>query len=202
MDVDRHVERLCGLEHRPEPAVVERDPGRHAVQHRSLQAQVRHSPFQFRAGLLRRRQRQRGEAREPGWPAADGLVDQIVGPTGLGHRLLRRQVLRSAREMREHLQVDAGLVHGLQPSFTQIQQPLTERLQGHSRQKVRMREMLLEHDDLRSHGAHPYRCDLHRPNSRCGPESTVKRPAIGCRNAYRRRWLSRRNRPMAGSLRA
>ncbi len=121
------------------------------MQHRALEAEVAHRPLEFGAGGVRRRQRQGGEAGEPVRPPGHGLGDQVVGAARHLDGPLGREVLRAAREVRKHLKIDTGLVHGGDPPLAQVHQPLTQGLERHAAEQFRMREVLLEHHDLGRH---------------------------------------------------
>jgi hypothetical protein len=54
---------------------------------------------------------QRGKTREPIGMGAYCLVEAIIGPPRQWHGGFRIQLLKARHRMRQHLHVDAGLVH-------------------------------------------------------------------------------------------
>ena len=114
MEIDRHVQRLGTLEDRPElPFIMETAVGQ-AMDHRALEAKLRHRALQLVGGGLRVGCRQRGEAGKADRMRAHRRRQPVVGLPRQAHRGLRiGHLLHRRRGVRDHLQVDAGLVHFL-----------------------------------------------------------------------------------------
>ncbi len=146
MQIDGNVQGLSRFVHAPEPPVVQRNAVAHPVQHRALEAELEDRPLQFRGRLLRRGQRQGGEAREPVRPLPDGRMGQVVDGPRHRRRSLRRQVLGTGGKVRQDLQVDLRLVHLAKPPLAKIQQRIADRGRD-SAQQFRVRKMLLQDDD-------------------------------------------------------
>ena len=123
MQVQRHAETLEAREQHVEARVVEEAPAGVAVDHRALHAELADRALE----LVRRRARVgRGQGGEGG-EALRVLVDRarelVVGFAREGHGGLGVvEVLDARRGMADDLQVDAGGVHGRQPSLAQIEQ--------------------------------------------------------------------------------
>ena len=124
MQVDRHVERLGAREDRPEALIVDELPMREPVDHRALEAEL----FDAARKLVRGRGRIGGRQRREARIARRAGVLTICGePVVDAARELDRAVgdlLQRGRRMRQHLDVDAGRVHVLQPRFAGIRQRL------------------------------------------------------------------------------
>ena len=165
MEIDRHVELLGALVDRPEFLEVEKFAVRHAVQHGALEAELGHRALELVGGGLRVDGGKRGEGGEAlGVGRADlgeAVVDlprQVGGDVGT--KLLRRR-----RAMREHLDVDAGLVHLLEAQAAEIEEPLVGLVAaagfgaGEMLGQFRVPVMLLDGDDrtirLLHHDASP-----------------------------------------------
>ena len=156
MEVDRHFQRLGTLEDRPElPFIMETAVGQ-AMDHRALEAKLRHGAFQLVGGGLRVGCRQRGEAGKADRMRAHRLRQPVVGLPRQAHRGLRiRHLLHRRRGVGDHLQVDAGLVHFLDATLAKVLQPLHQRWRAVGIERtvggahVRILEMLFERDDER-----------------------------------------------------
>ena len=124
MEVDRHVELLGALVDRPVFLVVEEFAVGHAVQHGALEAELGDRALEFVGGGLRI---DGGERREGGKALRVGRADlgqAVVDRARQVGRDLDRQLLGRGRAVREHLDVDAGLVHFLDAQGAQIVEPL------------------------------------------------------------------------------
>jgi hypothetical protein len=126
MHVERHVERLRPLEDRPEPFVVEKKPVGQTVHQRALEAQFGDRPFEFVGGSFRIRSGKRSKGREPVGVGADLLVEPVVGAVRQPDGGLRVELLQTGVGMRQHLHVDAGLVHFSEAQVADIVEPLDD----------------------------------------------------------------------------
>ena len=94
------------------------------MDHRALEAELGHRALELVGGGLRIGRGQHGEALEPVGVRADDLVQPVVGAARERHRGLGVEALRGGRAVRQHLHVDAGLVHLLQAQLAEVVQPL------------------------------------------------------------------------------
>ena len=124
MEVDRHVELLGALVDRPELLVVEEHAAGQAVHHRALEAELGHGALELVGGGLRIVGRQRREGREALGMGGAGRGEPVVDAAHQRGRAVGRQLLRRGRAVRDHLHVDAGLVHLLDAQRAEIEQPL------------------------------------------------------------------------------
>ena len=123
MQVDRNVERLGALEDRPEPLVVEEHAVGESVDHRALEAEL-DAAFELVGGRLGIGGRQRREGGEARGVRLHGGVQPVVDAPRQRHGVGAGQLLGRGRAMRQHLDVDAGLVHLLDAQLAEIVQPL------------------------------------------------------------------------------
>ena len=122
MQIDRHVERFGARIDRPEPLVVEEHAVGEAVQHGAFEAEL-DGAFELVGGRLRDRGRQGGKGGKTRIAGDDG-VQPVVDAAGQGGRGVGGQLLRRRRAVRDHLNVDAGLIHFLDADRVEIVQPL------------------------------------------------------------------------------
>jgi hypothetical protein len=108
------------------------------VHHRTLEAELCHCSLELIGRRLRIRRRQRGEAREPAAGFVYGLLQPVIRRPGYAGRGLGVEALRRRRGVRQHLEVDPGLVHLLDAQLAHIQQPLAQR------RRARLRPAFLE----------------------------------------------------------
>jgi len=93
------------------------------VQHRPLEAKLPGGALKFVGSRLRHRCRQRSERGEAIAVGADDRRQPVVDAAGQRSRSLSRQFLGRWRAVREHLNVDAGLVHLLDADAGEIVEP-------------------------------------------------------------------------------
>ena len=113
MEIERHVERLGALEDRPEALVVEEHAVAQPVHHGADEAVLRHDALEFvggRLGLGRRQRAERGKARGIG---RHRRGEPVVDAARQHRPFVGVQALRRGRAVRQHLEIDAGLVHVL-----------------------------------------------------------------------------------------
>ena len=130
MQVNGHVQRLRALENRPEALVVDvhallADQGE-AVHHRALETELRHGALQLIGrgfGVWRGQCGERGEAR---WVGFDRLLQPVVGANGQRHCDIGGEPVGRRRALRQHLEVDAGLVHLPQAQFPEVEKAFTQ----------------------------------------------------------------------------
>ena len=96
------------------------------MHHGALEAEPGHRALQFVGGGLRIGGRQRGEAGEAVGMGAHRLVQPVVGAPCQAYRASASILLHRRRPVRDHLHVDAGLVHLLDPEFAEVLEPLDE----------------------------------------------------------------------------
>ena len=124
MEVDRHVELLGALVDRPVCFQVEKFAVGHAVQHGALEAELGHRALKLVGGGFRIGGGQRREGgKAPGVSGAH-LGQTVVDRAGEIGGDVGRKLLRRWRAMREHLDVDTGLVHFLDAQRAKIVKPL------------------------------------------------------------------------------
>ncbi|MDO0932279.1 hypothetical protein QQY66_11485 [Streptomyces sp. DG2A-72] len=157
MQVERDVESRRGLKDRMEVRVVEEPSPGIAVDHRSDKAQLADGALQFGCGRIRSADGQGGEGGKPVRVGGDGFVQGVVECAGD----LRWRFLDRRRHEGEHLDVDTGGVHLLQPDVRVHELVVLRR--WHPRdvhacggEEVRGREMLFDGDDTH---AFSYGCD-------------------------------------------
>ena len=133
MQVDRDVERLAGLEDRPELRVVEVLAVRVRVDDDALEAELAHAALDLlggRRGILRCRGRQTGVAlgiaRDRGRELVVGIVRDGVGRGRVEH-------LHARAGQRQDLHVDAGVVHVGEPPLAEVLQALDDRGRARTR---------------------------------------------------------------------
>ncbi len=126
VQVDRHAERLAGLEDRPELLVVQVLAVRVRVEYHALEAQPAHATldlFRSARGVLRRRGGEPGVAvrmtRDGGRELVVGVARDRAGRGSIEH-------LDAGGGERQDLHVDAGFVHVPQPTFAQVLDPLDD----------------------------------------------------------------------------
>ena len=152
--VERHVERLRPLENRPEPLVVEKQPVGQPVYQRALEAELGNRALQLVGRRLRIGSGDCGESGEPVGMRADRFVEPVIGAARQPDGGLGIQLLQSRIGMRQHLQIDAGLVHFPQPQLADIVETLDDprrigRVQpGDMPLHLRVEVMLLQRDDV------------------------------------------------------
>ena len=84
---------------------------REPVHHRTLEAELRYGAFQFVSRGFRIGRGERGEACEASGMCADSLIQPVVRSARETHGQLRIELLHRRRGVREHLEIDARLVH-------------------------------------------------------------------------------------------
>ena len=123
MEIDRHVELLGALVDRPVFLEVEEFAVRHAVHHGALEAELGDGALEFVGGGLRVGGRQRCEGGEALRIGRADLGEAVVDLAGQIGGDIGRQLLGRRRAMRQHLDVDAGLVHLLEAQAAEIVEP-------------------------------------------------------------------------------
>ena len=124
MQIDRHVELFGARINRPEFLVVEEGAVGEAVQHGALEAEFFHAALELVGSRLGHRGRQAGEGGEALRILGDLGVQAIVDAPRERGRGFGRQFLRRRRAERDHLHVDADVVHLLDAQRAEIVQPL------------------------------------------------------------------------------
>ena len=124
MEIDRHVELLGALVDRPEPLVVEEHAAGQPVHHGALEAVLGHGALELVGRSLRIVRGQRREGREALGVGGAGGRQPVVGAANERRRAIGRKLLRRGRAMRDHLHVDADLVHFLEAKRAEIEQPV------------------------------------------------------------------------------
>src|SRR5580693_5096745 len=94
MHVEGHVERLCPLENRPEPLVVEEEPVGQPVYQRALEAELGNSALKLVGRRLRIGSGDCSKSSEPVGMRSDGFIAPVVGAArqpdgGLGIQFLQ-----------------------------------------------------------------------------------------------------------------
>ena len=120
MQVDGHPELLSAGEDGFHRGVVEKDAIGLAVDHRAEEAELVNGAAKLNDGLLRRRNRQRGERPETIRAGRDGRRHPVVQSSGDGNGASRFELLHDVRQRRKHLDVDPRGIHRLQASIAQI----------------------------------------------------------------------------------
>ena len=94
------------------------------MHHGALHAELGHRALELvgrRLGIVRRQRREGGEALRIG---GAGRREPVVDAANERRRAVGRQLLRRRRAVRDHLHVDADLVHLLEPQRAEIEQPV------------------------------------------------------------------------------
>ena len=159
MEIERHVERLGALEDRPEPLVVEEHAVAQAVHHGADAAEPGHRALELVGGFLGLGGRQGREGAEALGVGLHHAMHPVVALARHADRGLAGDALRRWRALRQHLVVDAGLVHLLETQRPQIVEPGADMIvlaalhvAGHRGDHVGVVIMLLERDDIRLAG--------------------------------------------------
>ena len=120
--IDRHVERLCPLENRPELLLVEEFPIRQSVHHGALHIEASHDALKLVGRGRGIGCRQQAETRKTLRIGPDEFREMVVGLPRHPRCKFRRELLRSRRAVRQHLDVDTGFIHFSQPQLAHIEQ--------------------------------------------------------------------------------
>ncbi len=126
MHVERHVEGGGALENRPEPLVVEKEPVGQPVDERPLEAEPGDGALELVGRGLRVGGRDRGKGGKPVGMGAHRLGQSVIGAARKADRHLGVHLLQAGIGVRQHLKIDAGLVHLLQPQRADIVEPLDQ----------------------------------------------------------------------------
>ncbi len=126
VDVDRHIEIYGGRQQAIVARVVEKAPFRRAVHERADKAQLLHRAHQLSSAGVGALHRQHREAREAIRMAGDGRCQMVVHLARDGDALGARHEVRAGTGVGEHLDGDAGLVHGPQAPLADLGQQLAE----------------------------------------------------------------------------
>ena len=162
VDVDRHIERLRPLIDRPEALVVVKDAGGQAVDHRPLEAELGDRAFEFLGRSARIGGRQRSERGEPVGMALDRFVQPVVDPARERHPGRSVDALQPGNRVRQHLKIDARLVHFFQAQYAEIVEPLNDirpRAGAAKLLHLRIEVVLLQRNNcwLCRHGSPPHK---------------------------------------------
>ncbi len=155
MDVDRHVELFGPGEDRPEfRHVVELAVGL-AMHHGALEAEILYAAFELVGGGFRLAHRQAGESSEPVGTRLDDAVQPVVDSFRPLPGLSLVEGLGAGRAVRQHLDIDAGLVHLPDAQIVHVDQPLARILAAAGALvdlgvDIGVEIMLLDGNDLRS----------------------------------------------------
>ena len=196
MDVDRGAERGGGLEDRPVVGVVEVALAGSAEEQRAVQAERDDRALELLCGRRGRRGCERREALEPVRMGVHELGDAVVCLDLQMRGLGGRKVVQTGRGERDHLNIQARLVHRRDPALPDLAEPLPDVPLGRAGPRVRSRgggeaapgrqdlvghEMLLSSDRLHAAGllSNP------RPSSCRAPETSC-RSGGSCRERARR----------------
>ena len=161
MQVDRHVERLRALKDRPEPLIVEEEPVGQPVDHGTLEAELGDRALELVGRGLGIGGGERCKGGKPIRVGSHRFIKPVVGAARQWHCGLAVELLQPRHRMRQHLQIDAGLVHLPQSQFAEIVEALHRRRCGDRVQAARMPlhlgivVMLLQGNDVGScrHGS-------------------------------------------------
>ena len=123
MQIDRQIELLGAGKDRPEFLVVEEFAVREPVQHGALEAELCRA-LELVGGGVRHGSRQRRKTGEARRVLGDDRGETVVDAGRHCGRGFSRQFLRRRRAVREHLNVDAGVVHFLDAQRPEIMQPV------------------------------------------------------------------------------
>ncbi len=126
VDVQRRAQRCRGLEDRPVVTMVEVALTGAAEHQRAVESELGHRSLELLRGGAGRGRGQGGEALEAVGVAVYELGDAIVGLDLQPGGRVGRQVVQARRGEREHLDVQSGLVHGGDPSRSDLTKPLAD----------------------------------------------------------------------------
>ena len=141
----------------PEPFVVEEDPARQAIYHRPLEAELGDGALELVGRRVGVGSGQRGKSGERIGMGAHCLVEAVVGAARQRHGNFCIDLLEPWHRVRDHLQVDTGLVHFLQPQCAEmVQAPHSRRHRGRVQTAGMLVDlgiiiMLLQSDDVGFH---------------------------------------------------
>jgi hypothetical protein len=128
--VERYLQVAELLQHRCILRVVEEGRARAASQQRSLEAKVVDGPVELGCGGRRLLPWQHGESAQPGRVRADSFCQPVVGGPGEGHGLVCGCEL-GWRDARHDLQLNAVIVHRLDPALAEVGAKCYRFLHGH-----------------------------------------------------------------------
>ena len=136
MDVQRGAERRSGFEDRPVVGVVEIAFAGAAEDQGTVEAELGDRALKLLRGCGRCREGERGEALEPIRVGVHQRGDTVVRVDLQAGGLPRRKTVEARRGEREHLDVEACLVHRRDPALSDFAQPLRHLPPGSVRRRV------------------------------------------------------------------
>jgi len=120
MQIDRHIKLFGARIDRPELPVVDEFAVGKTVNHGALEAERHDATLQFVGRSLRLGGRQRRKARKPRRMRRNRLMQPVVDAPRQRDRDVGADFLRGRRAVGQHLDVDAGIVHFLEPQRAEI----------------------------------------------------------------------------------